>query len=118
KMQHSETVRKWSSATVIGVDHLVAHVRVHWPLWTASGLVAVALVIGFRTGLELLAVRWDYPYNHSYLVVGMSVYLLVTTLRRASIGYLGPSWMGLLAVPVVVLLYALFEIMDFSLGMH
>src|SRR5688572_7284295 len=50
---------------------LSAHMGRYWALWLALVLAMGAAGIGLFTGLERLATRWDYPYDHSWLVVGM-----------------------------------------------
>jgi EpsI family protein len=96
----------------------LAHLGRYRALWLA--LVAAMLVGGFGlfTGLQRLAFRWDYPYDHSWLVLGMTGWLLLRALRTADIGKVQPSFAGLAALLLSVLLYCLCEVLDVSLGMH
>jgi EpsI family protein len=77
-----------------------------------------AAAIGLYTGVHRLGTRWDYPYDHSWLVLGMTAWLLWHAWQRSPADRIAPSPLGLLALVGAVLFYALSEVLDISLGMH
>jgi len=97
---------------------LFAHLARYWAFWIAFVGALTAAGMGLYTGLERLAVRWDYPYDHSWLVLGMTAWLLRRAWREHPVERVAPSAMGLLALIPAVLLYALSEVLDISLGMY
>ena len=101
-----------------GLAGTVAHLRRFWAYWLGLSIVVAAAAVGFSTGLDRLLGRWIFPYNHSYLVLGMAAWLLIGRLRRAELARVGPSAVGALAVVAVVIAYALAEVLDFTLGMQ
>ncbi len=107
-----------SSPAASGSRALKVHLHRYWALWVALAIVAVAGSIGLYTGVERLIGRWAYLYSHSYLVLGMSAWLLVLALRQPRPPGIGPSPLGFVAVAGVILLYALSELVDFTLGMQ
>jgi exosortase len=101
-----------------GLAESGAHLGRFWPYWLGLSMVAAAAATGFSTGLDRLFERWIYPYDHSYLVLALATWLLISRLKRAELTRVGPSPVGGLAVVAVVLVYALAEILDFTLGMQ
>ncbi len=99
------------------LETAVDHMRRFWALWASLALIAAALAIGFAPTLIRLLDRWEY-FNHGFVVIGMSVWLLAITLQRATALTLTPSVLGILGVAVVTLVHTLFEILDFTLGMQ
>lgn len=97
---------------------VVAHLGRYWAFWTAFVIALVAAAVGLYTGLDRLATRWDYPYDHSWLVLGMTAWLLRKAWRESPVDRVSPSVFGLVALAAAVLLYALSEVLDISLGMH
>jgi EpsI family protein len=100
------------------VDDVTAHLRKYWALWLALAAAALAAGVGMHVGIIRLGTRWNFPYNHSYLVLGMSAWMLARALRAAPDQIIRPSPIGLSAVVVVVLMYELSEVLDVSLGMQ
>lgn len=97
---------------------LSAHASRYWALWLALLVAMVGAAIGLYAGLERLATRWDYPYDHSWLVLGMTAWLLRRAVLAARIERIAPSAAGLVVLAALVLGYGLLEVLDVSLGMH
>jgi EpsI family protein len=110
---HPLLLQSESTAHALG-----AHVRKYWAPWTAFAGALVAAGIGLYTGLARLGDRWVYPYDHSWLVLGMTAWLLWRALRQTPVQHIAPSMLGIGALVVSVLLYSLSEVLDISLGMH
>jgi len=96
----------------------LTHVRRYWALWLAIVFVGTVAWLGLETGIQRLLGRWIFPYNHSFLVLGMAAWLLVAGLRGATIERIGPSVLGFFALLFAVAAYALTEAIDFTLGMQ
>src|SRR5690606_1104436 len=99
-------------------QELSSHLRRYWPLWLAFAVTGIAAVVGLHTGISRLLPRWNYPYNHSYLVVPLAGWLMLKAAREAGIARIAPSPLGIAAVLCAVLAYALSETLDITLGMH
>jgi EpsI family protein len=96
---------------------VMAHLRGFWPVWLAFSLTALAAAVGLRTGLSRLVDHWFMSYSHSWLILFMCLVLLWRALRTTTPDRLAPSPAGLVTACVVVLLYAIAEILDTSLAM-
>lgn len=94
------------------------HFRIYWIVWVTLAVAAAAIGIGLETGFERLFARWRFSYNHSFIVLPMAVWLAWVMLARGSVARVGPSAIGLCGLALVVGVYALFEAIDFTLGMQ
>lgn len=96
---------------------LTEHLQRYAFLWIAAAVSVAAAVWGLHTGIGRLLVRWNYPYDHGWLVVGMCAWLVARRLRDEGVPRVAPSACGLLALAVAVGAYAIAEVLDVSIGM-
>jgi len=90
-----------------------------WAIWLAMALTSGAMVIGTMTGLERLWERWsDYPYNHAFVIFGMSAWLAIDAIRNARLERLSPSAFGALGLLLALAIYLVFEVLNLTLGMQ
>jgi EpsI family protein len=80
----------------------------------------LAIYLGFDTILDRILPRWlgVWDYSHGYLVLGMTAWAISERIREHRDRPLGPSWLGLLVLSTLVLMYALLQQVDFTLGMN
>ncbi len=84
-----------------------------WAIWLAMALTSGAMVFGTMTGLERLWERWsDYPYNHAFVIFGMSAWLAIDAIRNARLERLSPSALGALGLFLALAIYLVFEVFD------
>jgi len=99
-------------------DRITGHLTRYWLIWFVFVAIAIAVSVGMATGIERLYDRWRFAYNHSWLVVPMAAWLMVAALRQAPPREIGPSWVGMLGLGGVVLIYTVAESLAFTLGMQ
>jgi EpsI family protein len=97
---------------------VMAHLGRFWAFWVAFVVALTGAALGLQTGVERLAVRWDYPYDHAWLVLGMTAWLLRRAWCASPADRIAPAALGLVALVPAVLLYSLSEVLDISLGMY
>jgi EpsI family protein len=80
----------------------------------------LAVLIGFDTILDRILPRWlgVWDYSHGYLVLGMAAWALFERVREEGSVSLRPSWSGWVVLTGLVLVYALLQQIDFTLGMN
>ncbi|RZU98352.1 EpsI family protein [Spiribacter vilamensis] len=97
---------------------VVAHLSSYWVAWLALAVTAVAMAVGLETGFERLYERWRFSYNHSFLVFPMAAWLAWVMLSRVPVTRVAPSVVGIVGLALSLGIYALFEALDFTLGMQ
>ena len=122
-------------ANKVGNDTCLTYTRrMNWPteigkayhflsrFWALSLAIAIAfgaMAVGTMASLEGLWERWsEYPYNHAFVIVGMTVWLAIDAVRTRPINKIHPSPAGAAALALALAIYFYCDRFNLALGMQ